>query len=171
MDAGSRPQRRCQVALTAVPVETFFALQSHFDDIVRELQLIDLSPPPSDDAVTRMRVSAEQLQATVAAQRTLLHQQALAAHLRGDEHIDLLLDVEDSTADVVAGLVGLLDAADALSRRGILLTAPAGPGQIDLLRRIGDVIQGDDADLEAEAEPEAEAEADIEVEVDAPASR
>jgi hypothetical protein len=125
-----------------VPVQSFFALSSHFDDVVRELQLIDLSPAPSDEAMTGLRVTAEQLQATIAAQRTLLHQQALAAHLRGDEHIDLSLDVEATTADVIAALVDLLDAADALSRQGAMLTAPAAPGLIDLLRRIGRATDG-----------------------------
>jgi len=134
-------QLRQTVHLLDVPVRDFVQLQVYFDDMVREMQLIAVGVGDRG-AAARLADLAVYVQHDIAGHRNVLHAEVLAAQDRGLVTVDLSIDLLPSSVPDAERLVEVAEALDAQSRSGLLLTAPASPVVLDVLRWIVDEVDG-----------------------------
>lgn len=126
---------RRPVRLLGVPLHDLMVLQSYFDDMVRELQLMAVGRAGKGAGV-RLRDLAIYTQHEIARARGDLHEQASAADDAGLTHADLAVGIRPSGVDGARVLIDVLAALDAESRSGRMLTGPADPVVFELLRWI-----------------------------------
>lgn len=136
------PSPRRDVVLRALPVADFLALQVHFDDMVRELQLIEVGRSQGLATSVALRELALEVHHDIAGDRGRLHEQALLARERGATRADVVIDLGPRAVTEVGRLVGLVEEMDAQSRAGHLLAAPAPPPLLALLRWLADEVDG-----------------------------
>ena len=125
------------VVLTEVPVRLFLESQDHQHDLIRELQLINLG----DRFDLGTRDSSPQLADLIGTilrryhiVRSATRAQAVAALERGEETLDLRVPVEPGMAEALRSWLRLLDRADEVCARGLLLLPPPSPA-VQALRR------------------------------------
>ncbi len=133
---------RRDVRLLGLPVAEFLGLQVHFDDVVRELQLIEVGRSQGLTTSGALRALAVEVQHDISGDRRRIHEQALAAQASGDDTVDVVIDLGPRAVADVGRLVGLVEEVDAQSRAGNLLTPPAPPRLLDLLRWLADEVAG-----------------------------
>jgi hypothetical protein len=114
------------VHLLAVPLDAFVSLLGHFDDMVRELQLIAVGAN-DEGAAPRLHAIAVHTQHEVARARNDLHVQARAALDAQQQVADLEVDLRPSAVAASHSLVPLIDSFDEMSRSGAVLTASCAP--------------------------------------------
>lgn len=134
------PVRRT-VELQQIPIREFVVLQVYFDDMVRELQLIEVGRS-DEGAGQRLADLATFVQHEIAGARNLVHIHALAAEEEGETHFDTGLELLPRSVEDAHRLIDVVEALDEQSRNGVLLTAPAAPVVLDLLRWVVDEIEG-----------------------------
>jgi len=126
---------RRTVRLIGVPIHQFVQLQIYFDDMVREMQLIAVGVGDKG-AAGRLADLAVYVQHDIAGHRNLIHAEALGAAAEGRTHVDVTLQLLPASVPDAHRLVEVAEALDAQSRSGLLLTAPASPEVIGVLRWI-----------------------------------
>jgi hypothetical protein len=125
------------VALAGIPVQRFLELHDHLDALLAELAVIAVPGTPSPASLRPLVSLLDGLTGPFAAVRRLTRQAAVTARDAGKATFELVADLPPSAGALVALWNGLLDAADAASSRGLLLTPPAPPDLVDLRRWIG----------------------------------
>jgi len=134
-------QLRRPVELRGVPIREFVHLQSYFDDMVREMQLIAVGSS-GEGAAVRLADLAIYVQHDIAGHRNLLHADALAAEADGQTHVDLEVHLLPASLPDARRLIEVAEELDQQSRRGLLLTAPASEIVLDVLRWIVEEVEG-----------------------------
>lgn len=132
---------RHRVQFLGVPVAEFSDLQVYFDDMVREMQLIAVGHG-GEGAAGRLADLAVFVQHDIAGHRNALHARVMEAAARGAVAVDLDLHLHLSSVPDARQLVEVVEALDAQSRSGLLLTAPASEAVIEVLRWIVDEVEG-----------------------------
>lgn len=130
-----------EVRLRTLPIELYRATQQHNDALLRELTLLGLHTPgasPDEDA-SPLAVGA--LAARLPLNTPAIQADLQAAREAGERELDVRVEVAPEARGICAGLLLALDEADELSRRGVLLIAPALP-EIRACRQwsLGEVI-------------------------------
>jgi hypothetical protein len=134
------PPPRREVLLRAVPLEPLVELQLYFDDMVRELQLIEVGRGEAGIA-DRLHRLAVHTQHEIARARNDLHVQARAGLDAGEVVSDLVVDLRPSAVAASRALIPLVDGFDELSGSGSLLTSPCSAEARQLLEWIVDEIE------------------------------
>ena len=117
------------VVVPSAPVELSVRIDNQIDDVIRELQLVDISPQsPSRDLA---RLIQRLLSAPFA--RHAARAQGLAAADAGLDRVDIRLPMPREAAGDVRALLDAMREADRLCREHELLGVPATP-EMDLLR-------------------------------------
>lgn len=117
------------VVVPDAPVALSVRIDSHIDEVIRELQLIDSSP----SSPTAEQARLIQGLVSVPFARHTARAQALDAEERGQEHMDVRMPMPREAAGSVRGLLAAMREADQLCRDHQLLAVPASP-EMDLLR-------------------------------------
>lgn len=125
------------VTVAGIPVDHFLQLHEHLDALVSELAVLAVPGTACPPALTPLLGLLDGLTGPFAAVRRLTRQAAMAAHNAGKATFELAAEIPPGAGVLVALWNGLLDAADAASSRGLLLTPPAPPDLVDLRRWIG----------------------------------
>ena len=127
-DDEEEEQPRFRVQLPGVSTELLLAAKSHVDNVVRELTLL------RDGEAARDTPLAPELEALVEAAtvdfadaRAALKRQAAAAAARGDQVVDLALDLPLEAADAGERYLAAMVEADRYARAARLLTVPPQP--------------------------------------------
>jgi hypothetical protein len=125
-----------EVVLADIPVQAFWRLQHHHDDMLREFALIDIDrvyggahavPAQLLDMVTQLR-------SQLAAQRNALIEALELAAERGEERTTVRLELPLAAADGIEAACRTYEQADAFCRSGELLTLSTPP-ELAALRR------------------------------------
>lgn len=120
------------VTLRRLPLQLVTAGREHHDNLMRECRLLALAGEGGElDAPERLVTLVDVLGHQYAAARLRRDQEIDEALQRGELWIDQTTDTPATAAVAVRSLSALLDEADALSERSLLLTTPRPP----LLRR------------------------------------
>jgi hypothetical protein len=125
------------VQLHDVSVRLFLESQDHQHDLIRELQLIGLSPsgdPQNPTRPLRLAAAIADVLATYSPVRSSTREQAMAARDRGDERTTLAVPVQDGMPEALRRWLQLLEEADQLCQHGELLLLATRP-QVAAFRR------------------------------------
>ncbi|MDQ4053061.1 MAG: ATP-binding protein [Actinomycetota bacterium] len=117
------------VRVPDAPVALSVRIDSHIDEVIRELQLIDSSPTSPTAEQARLINGL----VSVPFARHTARAQALDAAERGQTHMDVYLPMPREAAPSVRGLLVAMRVADQLCRDHQLLAVPASE-EMDLLR-------------------------------------
>ncbi|MBI2709614.1 MAG: hypothetical protein HYX34_07945 [Actinobacteria bacterium] len=128
------------VLLLGVPVSRFRSFDMHFDDLVRELQLIAVGNDQGLDTDARLRELARGLETGIANQRRDLTDQLLAAESAGLEEVDVTLRVGPYAAYAVRALALFVRQTDEHARAGRLLLPPTTTDHRHLLAWVVDQV-------------------------------
>ena len=121
--------------LLAVPVTDFLHLEAHHDAMVRELTLVSMHPDEGTSASRDLIAPlAEKLVKRLVAARGAASRVVQGAAERGEPRVDICVDVTPAQLATTEGFIGLVEEADRLSEKGILLTTPT-PLHLAALRR------------------------------------
>jgi len=138
VDGGGAPKHRGRrrVVFPPINVEDFLAMQTHFEDVARELQLIEVGGHLGEDIPIHISTLMAALSRGRTAMRNEARQQALSALRAGEDEfrLDLMMPIEAEPA--MRATLDLFDETDRWSERGFLLTPVAPPGA----RRALDII-------------------------------
>lgn len=130
-----------EVVMPGVATELFLAYLEHLNELIHEIKLVDAG---TTAGATRVGDDlAELIEAIVAAHADAFgaaRQQAAAAQRRHHSTFDLTLSLPAAAGGSAISLIALLDRADDLAERGLLLTLPASPAIRDLRHRLRDQI-------------------------------
>lgn len=125
---------------------TYLALQTHNDELLRELTLLagrpDQPGEPGPPAAAR-RVARElaRLHPGWMPDRELVRSQVSRARSEGRQFVDVRMTATPDLAEQLREVVRLLEQADDLCRRRQLLTEPAAPAAASLRRWITRELQ------------------------------
>jgi len=124
------------VRFPAVPVDGYLALQAHNDALFRELELIsiELETGPAGRVASPVAELVDQLYWRFRGQRDSYRDVVAAAQARGQRTVDLETTASPSAAAAALGYLELLERADELCRRGVLLTSEPS-AEVKALRR------------------------------------
>lgn len=124
------------VLLPDVPVRLLMAVESHVDDLIRDLTLAGTAPSPGRADTVPATVAARVAAAAeaVAPIRRSLRRQALDGRAAGLDTIAVTVPAEPGVADAAVEYLAALDEADSYCRAARLLTLEAPP-QHRVLRR------------------------------------
>lgn len=117
------------VVVPQAPVALSVRIDSHIDEIIRELQLIDSSPTSPSAEMAQL---IQELVSVPFARHTA-RSQGLEAAERGHEYLDVRLPMPREASASVRALLGVMRDADQLCRDHQLLAVPSTP-EMDLLR-------------------------------------
>jgi hypothetical protein len=131
-----------EVVLADVPVRTFWELQHHQEDMLREFALIgiDREQGGADAVPVRLLELVGALRSRLASQRGQLIDELAAAAARGDETVTVSLSVPVAAAAGVKDTCDAYEEADAYCRSGDLLTLAASQDVAALRRAMCDDI-------------------------------
>lgn len=121
--------RSYHVSLGHVPTDLLVAAKTHVDNIVRELTLASAGAVAGTTAMVPPHLAALIAAVTddFAAARLAIKRQALAAARRGDDDVELELDLPATAADAGERYLEALDQLDAYSRAARVLTIETPP--------------------------------------------
>ena len=124
------------VRFPAVPVDGYLALQAHNDALFRELELIsiELETGPAGRVASPVAELVDQLYWRFRGQRDSYRDVVAAAQARGQRTVDLETTASPSAAAAALAYLELLERADELCRRGVLLTSEPS-AEVKALRR------------------------------------
>jgi hypothetical protein len=131
------PQDAHVVQLRDVSVRLFLESQDHQHDLIRELQLIGLSPsgdPYNPTRPIRLAAAIADVLSTYSPVRSSTREQAMAALDRGEDRVTLAVPVQEGMAEALRRWLQLLEEADQLCQHGELLLLATRP-QIAEFRR------------------------------------
>jgi hypothetical protein len=121
------PRDHQRIAFPPINIEDFLALQTHFEDVARELQLIEVGGHLGEDIPIHVSTLTEALTRGLTAMRNEARRQAMVALHAGEVEFRLDVDVPVDAVAMVRAMIDLLDETDGCSERGVLLT-PVAPG-------------------------------------------
>jgi hypothetical protein len=122
-------------------VEDFLSMQTHFEDVARELQLIEVGGHLGEDIPIHVSTLTDALRRSRTAMRDEARRQAMVAFHAGQKEFRLDLVLPVPSHPVVQAMVDLFDQTDLWSERGVLLTPVAPPGARHVLRVIIDHLE------------------------------
>lgn len=134
------PDRRATraVRFVGVPVKAYLELQQYNDALFREIELIgialDVPGEPAAAEPDRLVALVERLRPMFRASSDEYREAVAAADARGEETVEIEVDVAPSLVTAARTYVDLLEEAETLSRSGQLLTPPP-PTYVSSLRR------------------------------------
>lgn len=120
--------------LVGLPTELYVRNRRLLDDLVHELKMVRAGQMTGLDVDPDLAGAIESILAAYAGPRDVAFKTARAAYEAGEPAIDLELEVPVDSVGPVKQIIGLLERAEELARRGVLLTVPAPP-EIWRLRR------------------------------------
>lgn len=135
-----------RIVFPPISVEDFLSMQTHFEDVARELQLIEMGGRLGEDIPIHVSTLTDALVRSRAAMRDEARRQAMVAFHAGQEEFRLDLVVPVPSEPVVQAMVDLFDQTDLWSERGVLLTPVAPPGARRALRLLLDRLERVQAD-------------------------
>lgn len=123
------PEGMRTITLTDIPVRTFWQLQRHQDEMLREFALIDADREQGGAAEVPARLLeiVTDLRSRFASPRNDLLEQLSEAAARGDERVTVTITVPAAAASAVAAMRDAYEEADEFCRSGDLLTLAAQP--------------------------------------------
>lgn len=140
MTADEEPQLH-EILLPDLPTELFLAHLEHLDGLLHEVKVIGAG---TTAGVTRVGPDlADLIEAIVASHADAVgaaREQAAAAQRRSHPTFDLAVALPAAAGGAAAELMALLDRADELADRGLLLTLPSSPAIRELRHRLRDQI-------------------------------
>jgi anti-sigma regulatory factor (Ser/Thr protein kinase) len=136
---GSLPPGWHVVRLAGCPVRLSLRQDSHLDELIRELQLVDAGPAEPSRELASVISDLLQEQAQARHMGRLTAQEASAAGL---EIVDIDMTVPAEAADAVQELNRVVLAADALCRQEQLLTLESSPELVELREWMAQEIAG-----------------------------
>ena len=122
-----------EVRLLGFPLAVHRRSQEHYEELMREFQLLALATTAADVPHRLVRL-VEELTTAFAAFTDAPHAVREAARERGDESVDLVYRVPAGVADAAARLDVMLDEADRYCREGDRLLTMAAPADAVALR-------------------------------------
>lgn len=127
-----------EVTLTDVSVETFWQLQRHQEDMLREFALIAFSHERGDGQAVPARLLelVTDLRARFSASRGALIDEMEKASREGADTITVTISLPVAAAASVQATCAVFEEADAYCRSGDLLTLAASPEVAELRRRL-----------------------------------
>lgn len=125
-DAAAVSPGRFRVELLGIPVALHERTRDHHDALQRELDVMSASAP-SDSVPARLVTMMGELAARYRTLNPHVLAELRAAAERGDEHLDLSVEVPDQAAAAVERLGDLLAEADEFCRSGELVTLVTPP--------------------------------------------
>jgi hypothetical protein len=128
------------VVIAGIPVARFLELHGHLDSLLDELAVLAVPGTPTPPVLEKMQPLLDGLTGPFAAVRRATRAAAVQAQDGGEAEFTLGADLPPYAATWVVGWNELLDAADAASSRGLLLTPPAPPDVVELRRWIGAAV-------------------------------
>lgn len=131
-----RSGRFRRVVTPPLPVSDFIELQSHFEDVSRELRLVELGGGLGRDVPTRLVTLAEILARRRTWIRNEAWRQVMAARAAGAAEFRLEIDLPMPTAAITRAMIDLFDQTDRCSIDGVLLTPVLSPAA----RRVLDTL-------------------------------
>ncbi len=123
---GGPPVGSFQVELLGIPVALHDRTRVHHEALQRELDVMRAGTP-ADSVPSRLVVMMVELADRYRGLNPHVLTELRLAAARGDEHIDLRVEVPDQAADAVARLGQLLEEADEFCRSGELVTLVTPP--------------------------------------------
>jgi hypothetical protein len=132
-------------------VEDFLCMQTHFEDVARELQLIEVGGHLGEDIPIHVSTLTDALARSRTAMRDEARRQAMVAFHAGQKEFRLDLVLPVPSHPVVQAMVDLFDQTDRWSERGVLLTPVAPAGARHVLQAIIQHLQ----EVQAEDRPAA----------------
>lgn len=139
--AAAEDEQRSPVTLAGMPVARFIALQEHFDGLVRELQLVAVGQGQGLATSARLADLALYVQLDIADERRILHEQVVVALEQDLPIVDVHIDLRSTGITGAWQMVEVFEAIDSASRDGFLLTGPADPDLVALLRWIATEVE------------------------------
>lgn len=137
----SQPAVR-EVTLVDVPVQTFWQLQRHQEDVLREFALIDSDRQHggSADVPRALLDVVTELRSRLATQRSALMEELAAAAEQGKETVTVTVTLPVAAADQVAATCTAYERADEFCRSGDLLTLASTPEVVALRHELCEAI-------------------------------
>lgn len=123
-----------EVRLVGFPLAVFARSQEHYEELMREFQLLAIDPEPRKDTPRKLIDLVDELTRTYGGMNAGTEAARDAALERGEETIDLTFQVPPSVAEACVHLGQMLDAADEFCREDQLLTL-AAPDEAVAFRR------------------------------------
>ena len=117
-------------------VEDFLSMQTHFENVARELQLIEVGGHLGEDIPIHVSTLTDALRRSRTAMRDEARRQAMVAFHAGQKEFRLDLVLPVPSHPVVQAMADLFDQTDLWSERGVLLTPVAPPAARHVLRVI-----------------------------------
>lgn len=136
---------RAPLVVPGLPTATMLAVKTHNDDVFRELTLLAMGgdayrPGPAAEVAGLAR-RARSVLATFADGRQQVRNQVLDAIHAGRPTFDLALAVDDEVGSVLGDYLDILEQADGLAARGLLLSRPPDPEVLAVRRHyLGSLI-------------------------------
>jgi hypothetical protein len=122
------PRDHRRIVFPPINVADFLALQTHFEDVARELQLIEVGGHLGEDIPIHVSTLTEALTRGLTAMRNEARRQAMTALYAGDVEFRLEVELPVNAPTIVRAMIDLIDETDRCSDRGVLLTPTAPPG-------------------------------------------
>lgn len=123
-----------RLRLLGLPLELYVRNQRHVDDLVHELHIVASGRASGIEVDPTLASSIDEILEEFSAPRQALFRAARDALLAGQHEADVELTLPAVAVDRVRRVIDLLETAENLSRRGVLLTLPA-PAEVWELRR------------------------------------
>jgi hypothetical protein len=117
-------------------VEDFLSMQTHFENVARELQLIEVGGHLGEDIPIHVSTLTDALRRSRTAMRDEARRQAMVAFHAGQEEFRLDLVLPVPSHPVVQAMADLFDQTDLWSERGVLLSPVAPAAARHVLRVI-----------------------------------
>lgn len=146
-DTGPTPAaaaHRDTVLLRRVPVQAYLSMQAHNDELYQELSLLADRPgsgKPTDAETRRLADDLTTTRRLWMTQQEAFRTQVSRARAEGSEATDLRAAMDAEDVAHLRRLVALLDQADALCRRGALLTEAPVAGVAEMRQLLATEIE------------------------------
>lgn len=122
------------VCFEGVPTALYRASEEHRLGVTREFVLMTIDDAEADDVPARLVALNEELAQRFAAETATTVEQVEAAERRGDETLNLFLELPPDASSLLLAMVELLEEADRFCERGAILTMAAN-AEIRAFRR------------------------------------
>jgi len=128
-------------------------MQTHFEDVARELQLIEVGGHLGEDIPIHVSTLTDALARSRTAMRDEARRQAMVAFHAGQKEFRLDLVLPVPSHPVVQAMADLFDQTDLWSERGVLLTPVAPPSARKVLQLLIDHLESVQAEDGPAASP------------------
>lgn len=135
------------MVVPGLSVQGFLDAQGHFNDVVRELQLIEMGGTLGRDVPARLATLAEMLDRGRTTLRNESRRQAVAALDAGSDRFDLHMRLLTPVAAAARAMTELFDEADRCSQLGFMLTEVASDSVRAVLGQLTSELERIDEEL------------------------